>query len=390
MPRTRTRGQPLLVLIALISGWIGVRAAAWTLLDDAGPAAIAPTAQADLLPPPAGGERTRRAIAGAAPRPAAATIRPIAAPIAMPIQAPLPQPWRAEPLPGPGLAPAVPLAPLTRDVASAPSPAAPEREDRQRIMAAGGHQLLWMAAAALMPMPPSVATRLERPSQRAAALPRWSADGWVFLRGGAGPPVTFPRLSGGGTYGDSQTGMVLRYRLLPADPHRPALYLRAAGALNGTREQEVAAGLSARPLARVPIAALTEVRVTRNAQGTSARPAVALVTELPPQRLPLGFAAELYGQGGYIGGRAPTAFVDGLVRTERELASIRGAELRAGGGLWGAHQRGSSRVDVGPVASLRLRVGDTASARIEADWRFRVAGRASPGSGPALTLSAGF
>jgi hypothetical protein len=31
-----------------------------------------------------------------------------------------------------------------------------------------------------------------------------------------------------------------------------------------------------------------------------------------------------------------------------------------------------------------------ASLRIEADWRFRVAGSAAPGSGPALTLAVDF
>jgi hypothetical protein len=281
----------------------------------------------------------------------------------------------------------VPLA-LT-SARSNPLPAAEVGANRQTLVA-GGHQLLWLAAAAMLPLPADVAARFAAaPPPRTASPPRWSADGWVFLRRG-GVPVTFPRLSGGGTYGASQAGAVLRYRLALDDPHRPTVYLRGAGALNGTREQEAALGLAARPLAGFPVAAMAEVRLTRNAQGTSARPALALVTELPPQRLPLGFTGEAYVQGGYVGGRGGTAFVDGLLRAERGLVDLAGAEVKAGAGAWGAKQRGASRLDVGPVAAVRLRLGDTASARLEADWRFRVAGKAHPGSGPALTLSAGF
>jgi hypothetical protein len=44
---------------------------------------------------------------------------------------------------------------------------------------------------------------------------------------------------------------------------------------------------------------------------------------------------------------------------------------------------------VGPTATLDLPLAG-GSGRLSADWRFRLAGTATPGSGPALTLSAGF
>ena len=50
---------------------------------------------------------------------------------------------------------------------------------------------------------------------------------------------------------------------------------------------------------------------------------------------------------------------------------------------------GSQRLDIGPTAGGTLRVGK-ASLRLSADWRFRIAGNASPGDGPALTLSTAF
>jgi len=382
MAGVRPRGQPLLVLATLISGWVGARALAWNFLPE--PAELAAVSAGEQAVPVAMPE-VRRPAALVVARATAARPAGSEAPPAMARAAPepfAPPPTVQAPLPPAVLATPVPLAPP-------PVGAVAEAKPTPQMMTAGGHQLLWLAAAAMMPLPAEVAARMA-PRGASPSLSRWSADGWLYLRRGTADPITFPRLTGGGTYGSSQTGAVLRYRLAPADPHRPTLYLRGAAALNGTREQEVAVGFAARPLGRVPVAAMAEVRATRDGQGTTARPAVALVTELPPQKLPFGFSGEAYVQAGYVGGRAATAYVDGLMRAERPLGTVAGAEINGGGGVWGAQQRGASRVDLGPVASVRLRLGDTASARLEADWRFRVAGKAHPGSGPALTLSAGF
>lgn len=386
MAGARSRGQPLLVLAVLISGWIGARAVAWNLLPGSAEVAtvspLAPVAPTAALLAPAAMRAAPPAKPRWAPAPAPAHLLPL--PVAMPPR------WQPAP-PPPGL---LALLPAPAVAAPAPDPAsAPPPGATPQMVAAGGHQLLWMAAAALLPLPAEVAGHFAAAPPRPAGktvLPRWSADGWLFLRQGAPNPITFPRLTTGGSYGASQAGAVLRYRLAPADPHRPALYLRGSGALNGTREQDVALGFSARPIAGLAVAAMAEVRATRDGLGTRARPAVAVVTELPPQQLPLRFTAEAYAQAGYVGGRAATAYVDGLIRAERPVATIAGADVNAGGGIWGAKQKGAERLDVGPVASVRLRLGDTASARLEADWRFRVAGNAHPGSGPALTLSAGF
>ena len=378
----RPRGQPLMVLAVLLSSWIGARALAWHLLADTAPLTVTAGAPAELPTAPA---FTRLPVHRA----------PLHEHTAPP---PNGQPTLAAPLAAP--LPLAPLAPAPLPLSPAPTSLAPAHvtgaDKTEWMMLASGHQLLSFAALGMLPVPAEIAAHLRQEpapapqsATRFAPLARWSADGWVFVRRG-GSPITFPRLSGFGNYGSSQTGAVLRYRLAPADPHRPTLYLRGSGALNGTREQEVALGAAVRPLPGLPVAAMAEVRATRDGLGLRARPAVALVTELPPQRLPLGFTAETYVQGGYVGGRFATAYVDGLVRAERGLVTVAGTDIGAGGGVWGAKQRGAARIDVGPVASVRVRLGDTASARIEADWRFRVAGRAHPDSGPALTLSAGF
>jgi len=99
--------------------------------------------------------------------------------------------------------------------------------------------------------------------------------------------------------------------------------------------------------------------------------------------------AEAYVQGGYVGGRFATAFVDGQGRVERTVARIGETEVTAGAGAWGGAQKGAARLDIGPSAAVSFRLGE-ARGRVAADYRVRVAGDAEPRSGPALTLSAGF
>lgn len=216
---------------------------------------------------------------------------------------------------------------------------------------------------------------------------RWSADAWLLVRrgGGAAPAGGFAPA----TYGASQAGGVLRYRLAPG-PHRPAAYARASAALNGSREREGALGLSARPLAGLPLVAAVEGRVYSRPGATRLRPAGFVYTELPPLRLPAGLRGELYGQAGYVGGDFATAFADGQLRVERRILRLKRGELRAGGGVWGGAQKGASRLDVGPSVTWALPIGGSAGARLAIDWRWRVGGDAAPASGPAMTLSAGF
>lgn len=376
------RGQPLLALGLVLTAWVGARALAWerALKHEAG-SQLAMQAQgpagAALLPraAQAGRPMLPDAASGAAPRQLHPVVTPewalVAAP--RPVMAP-----GAAPMPRllPGLAPLEPsrVSPL------------PPPVPLSRVAGAAGHQSMWLAATALLPLPPLGL----RPAPSAAPGEpgrRWSGDAWLLLRGESSRITPGPRV---GTYGSSQVGAVIRYRLDRTSPNRPSVYLRAASALR-TRDQEVALGLSARPLAGLPIVAMAEARAVRDGGGIRVKPAIALVTELPPQPLPLGFTGEVYVQGGWIGGRRPGGFIDGLARAERPVMEpVEGFRLKAGAGAWAAKQRGASRVDIGPVASLTMGLGGTASARLEADWRFRVGGRSKPDSGPALTLSAGF
>lgn len=372
--KARRRGQPLVVLAAMLLAWIGTRAMTWD-----SPAVPEVAAASDALPLAA----SRPSVAARQARPTAPHAPVQAAP--WPLEASLPAP--VEPLPEWGFVPR-----------SEPRPG-----QSAEVMA--GHQALWLAATSALPVPSDIAALLHGnadmaayptdtgPQDRALVArppenPHWSFDSWLLVRPGgrtAGGTGAFPA-----SYGASQAGAILRYRLAPDDEHRPALYLRATQALAAGRESEGAAGISIRPLPGVPVAFYSELRVASGGgPGVSVRPAAFAVTELPRVALPLGARGEAYVQGGYVGGDFATGFVDGQARADRAVARFDLGEVRAGVGAWGGAQQGAARLDIGPTASLDLRVGE-APARVALDYRLRVAGDAAPGSGIALTLSTGF
>ena len=234
---------------------------------------------------------------------------------------------------------------------------------------------------------PSAKTSLDRWS-----LDRWSLDAWAFWRQGSGTPAIAQGRAP--IYGASQAGATLNFRLAPSLRQDPRLYARAYRALVAEGESELAAGVSARPFAAIPLRAHAEVRITDNAFGAEVRPAAFVTTEFPPQSLPLGIVTEVYAQGGYVGGKTPTAFADGQITTMREVREFKlndrqRAKLSVGAGTWGGLQEDAKRLDVGPSMRLDVTIGKV-PARLSVDWREQVAGDASPGSGVAATLSTRF
>ena len=230
------------------------------------------------------------------------------------------------------------------------------------------------------------------PASAQTRADRWSIDAWAFWRQGSGAaPVSQGRVP---IYGASQAGGVLQYRLVPGGGHDPRLYARAYQALVQNGERELALGASARPLGRVPMLVAGEVRYTDAAFSDSWRPAAFAMSELSPIRLPLAVQLDAYGQAGWVGGPQPTFFADGQANLTRELPHLGRLtddrlRLSFGAGAWGGAQEDAQRIDVGPTLRLDMGVGGV-PARISVDWRLRVAGDASPGSGVAATLATGF
>jgi hypothetical protein len=203
---------------------------------------------------------------------------------------------------------------------------------------------------------------------------RWSVSAWLLARRDRGGPTLAP----GGMLGGSQAGARVGYRLggglsVGALFHAP---------LRRTGGAEIAAGLDWQPVAAIPIHVRAE---RRQALGRSGRSAFALsVHGGLSRRLPRRLRLDLYGQAGAVGARARDLFADGAARLSAPLGPV---EISAG--AWGAAQPGAARLDAGPGISYRLPVRG-ANVRIEAGWRFRLAGDAMPRSGPALTLGADF
>lgn len=218
-----------------------------------------------------------------------------------------------------------------------------------------------------------------------SALSRWSIDAWALWREGGNVPL----VAGQSSYGRSQAGAVVRYRLGEASGHVPQLYLRGTSALEGVREREVAFGGSARPMPSLPLRVAMEARLSETESGTELRAAGYAVTELPPANLPGGVQGEAYAQAGYVTGDFATPFVDGQARITRPVQLDDDFRLEAGAGVWGGAQDDAARLDMGPTVGVTFRIGP-ARGRVSADYRFRIAGDAEPASGPALTLTAGF
>jgi hypothetical protein len=364
--RAPARGGPLLMLALLLGGWSAARVLWWEhpFVPDTGAIGIPvamrrPAAAWDAFAPPLTPRETWPGITGAGNPPRERRERrDVFAPARSTPRAPAAAG-------GPPNAAAAGLRP--------PEPAPPPAP----------------ASAPFLP-PPASATAIPAPSP--ARPGRWSLDAWAFWRQGSdAAPVSQGRVP---IYGASQAGAVLQYRLAPSSPRDPRLYARAYRALVRRGESEVAAGASLRPLPRVPVRVAGELRYTDAAFFEDLRPAAYAVTEVPPLLLPLGARLEAYGQAGWVGGRGATPFADGFAAITREVpktARLGDTALRVSLGLaaWGGAQRDAERLDMGPTLRLDTRIGEV-PARLTVDWRARVAGDASPGSGVAATLSAGF
>jgi len=332
------RGAPIRFLLLVLGLWIGARAA--ILLPDWRDR-VAP------IPP-----------AAAAPRPGAVAAAPVPA-------APVGTGGGDAQVAAPALRP-------VRDIVQTPGtlPGVVQVALRNSVMPPAGRS---------MPVP-------SRPVLSAASVPpplsaprlspnfRWSLSGWLLVRREEGQAALAP----GGTLGGSQAGARLSYALGGG----VALSARAYLPLRPAAGAELGAGVDWRPIGALPLHLLAE---RRQRLGREGRSAFALTfyggtSHALTPRLRL----DLYGQAGIVGVNARNLFADGSLRLARRVGPV---EL--GGGAWGAAQPGTARVDAGPSLSWRLPVPRT-HIRLQADWRFRLAGEAAPRSGPALTLATDF
>lgn len=208
---------------------------------------------------------------------------------------------------------------------------------------------------------------------------RWSGSAWLFVR----EPRDQRGLAPGGTLGGSQAGARLAYRI-NSDPRRPlAVTARLYAPLERPQGAEAALGLDWQPIAQLPLHILAERRERIGREGRSDF-AVTVYGGGERRLLDGRLRVEAYGQAGVVGVEQRDLFADGSIRARTPIGPV-----EVGAGAWGGAQPGVSRLDVGPQASLRIPAGRS-GIRASAEWRFRVAGDAQPGSGPTFTLAADF
>jgi len=332
---------PIRFLVTLLILWVGVRAA---ILMPLFPEEVRPIQVAAATP----GEPVAFA---AHPTPGAAMASPLTLPLDVAGRKFSPLSRDRPPAPPTGARPATRL-----------SPHLPPRTSRtEPVMAA--------ALRARPSYPPTFA-----PPPAGASQSRWSLSVWLLVRDDQGNAALAP----GGTLGGSQAGARISYAL--GDGF--ALSVRAYLPLRQVSGAELAAGLDWRPVRAIPLNLLAE---RRQRIGREGRNAFALTLYGGASRsLTPRTRLDLYGQAGIVGLRSRDLFVDGSARVARRIGPV-----DVGAGAWGAAQPGARRLDAGPSLSWRLPVSG-AHLRLQADWRFRIAGDAAPRSGPALTLAADF
>lgn len=211
---------------------------------------------------------------------------------------------------------------------------------------------------------------------------RWHASAWLLWREGSGNTrdlVTAGRLGG------SQAGLRIDYDMTPESVSRAALYGRVSTALNRPAQPEGALGVTWQPVRSVPLAIAGERRI---ALGDGARNANAVfaVGGFGPRPVLGNVEAEAYAQAGMVGFNRRDLFADGKLSL---LTPVTRTPARTGISLSGGAQPEVARLDIGPEVQLRLPLPRAAS-RLSIEWRERVAGRAAPSSGLAVTLGGDF
>jgi len=218
-------------------------------------------------------------------------------------------------------------------------------------------------------------------ADRQALGRRWQLGGFSLLRD-AGPLPNqpgsgLPGLAASPVLGGGQLGAALAFLPDPLARRPLAIVARVNIAADsaGVRQETAQAGIGIRQTL-LPGVTLSAERLIAIGDATRGDWTLRLAAGTTRGRL------DSYGEAGVLAGGT----VYGGAQATARVLRIGPATLAAG--AWGSVQSGTPdvwRVDVGPSVTARWN-----GLRLQADWRERVGGNAVPGSGPVLTVSAGF
>ena len=236
-----------------------------------------------------------------------------------------------------------------------------------------------------LPLPPRSLDALSDSAPHSRRFSNLSISAWAILR----PAGSGLNLATNGQLGASQAGVRVQQPLLHIGQRLPiAINLRVSAPLDQKLGREAGIGLATRPVKQAPVELILERRIALDRSGRNAF-AVIAAGGFNDKWLVSKVSLSGYAQTGIVGFARGDGFVDGALQIERGLLERSRTGLRLGAGVWGAAQPGVARIDVGPILAVKQRIGP-ASLRISAEYRWRVAGRARPASGPALSIGTDF
>jgi hypothetical protein len=218
-------------------------------------------------------------------------------------------------------------------------------------------------------------------ADRAALGRRWQMGGFALLRDGGPlpnqPGSGLPGAAASPVLGGGQLGGSIAYVIDPYARRPLALVARANVAADpqGVRGETAQLAVGLRQ-ALLPGVSLSVERLIPLGAATQGAFTARLAAGASWQRL------DAYGEAGVLD--TGQVYAGGQARAR----VLRFGPATLNTATWASVQTGSPdvwRVDVGPQISAKVK-----GIRIEADWRQRVGGNAAPGSGPVLTVSAGF
>lgn len=210
-----------------------------------------------------------------------------------------------------------------------------------------------------------------------AGRSRISGYGWAFLRQGSEKG-----LGEAGYLGGSQIGMRIDYAISPQ--------FSVGGRLVAPTDipgAEAALVVGVKPFADKAFAISVERRIALDKNGRNAF-AIMTAAGIGPIDLAKGFRLETYSQAGIVGARSRDGFIEGSAQTTRVVLRDDRVTIATGPAIWGAVQPNIARLDVGP--RLKFSMADPINLSATVDYRLRLAGKAAPKSGVAITLDGSF